>query len=285
MTRRRGIIAVVTPPTVTSIPARESADLWTLALRHPHIDPDRFAAALEQQAQNPPLDFRTRLLIRDSLRALSEIWGEPRARQWMQQSPARPTFDAINQEELGPEGFPFLGKQLMESIKPDVILALLRELGDAVDSPASITIGGAAALIMTNRIARMTQDIDVVDELPAAIREQHDLLAKLAERYRLRLTHFQSHYLPTGWDGRRKSLGRFGMLDVFLIDELDVAIGKLFSNREKDRDDLRVLAGQMDKRALVDRLRVAGQAHLEESALRENADKNWYILFGEALPA
>jgi hypothetical protein len=74
-------------------------------------------------------------------------------------------------------------------------------------------------------------------------------------------------------------------LDVLLVDELDLAIGKLFSNREKDRDDLRVLAGQIEKQALVDRLRLAGQGHLAEPALRQHGEKNWYILFGDALPA
>jgi hypothetical protein len=279
----------VSSRTVTSTRAAAAAaavpDLWTLVLAHPHIDPDQLAAALERQTLNPPLDFRTRLLVRDSLDALRKVWGLPRTNEWIMRSRACDVFNAIQQEELAPDGFPFLVKQLMESIKPDVILALLRELGDAVDTLTSITIGGAAALIIANRLARMTQDVYVVDELPAPIRDQHDLLAKLADRYRLRLTHFQSHYLPSGWVGRRKSLARFGNLHVFLVDELDIAIGKLFSNREKDRDDLRVLAGQIEKQAFVDRLRLAGQAHLKEPALRQNAEKNWYVLFGDALPA
>jgi hypothetical protein len=275
----------MTPPSGSSTAAAAvPLDLWTLVLRRPHIDPDQLAFALEHEAERPPLDFRTRLLIRDSLRALTAVWGAPRTTLWMNNSRVRDTLTAVAQEDLGPEGFPFLTGQLVESIKPDVILAMLRELGDVVDSPESIAIGGAASLILSNRLARMTQDIDVVDELPQAIREQHELLAELAKRYRLRLTHFQSHYLPTGWKSRLGSVGRFGKLDVFAVDEIDILVGKLFSSREKDRDDVRTLSGQIEKQAIIDRLRLAGQGHLAEPALRRNAEKNWYIIHGEALP-
>ncbi len=173
----------------------------------------------------------------------------------------------------------------MSYAKPDDALTLLRELGEKLHEPANLVIGGAMALMLNNRLNRRTEDIDVVDEIPASVRSRYELLDNLSARYALRLTHFQSRSLPSGWKERVKSLGKFGVLTVFLVDELDVAIGKLFSNREKDRDDVRVLAGQIEKQAFVDRLRLAGQAHLSEPALRQNAEKNWYIFFGEALPA
>lgn len=47
----------------------------------------------------------------------------------------------------------------------------------------------------------------------------------------------------------------FGQLEVFVIDSYDIVLRKLFSQREKDRDDLRVLAPVMDKNQLVRRLR------------------------------
>src|SRR5687768_16175766 len=103
------------------------------------------------------------------------------------------------------------------------------------------------ALILGERLTRRTEDIDVVDELPEVVRAERELLDGFTARYGLRVAHFQSHYLPMGWEARVRSLGRFGQLDVFLVDELDIAVGKLFSAREKDRDDLRVLAGQIEK--------------------------------------
>ena len=63
---------------------------------------------------------------------------------------------------------------------------------------------------MTNLLERRTDDIDVEDEVPSEIRSRHDLLDQLAKSYGLRLTHFQSHYLPEGWQSRLHLLGVFG---------------------------------------------------------------------------
>jgi hypothetical protein len=104
-------------------------------------------------------------------------------------------------------------------------------------------------------------------------------------RYRLRLAHFQSHYLPSGWDQRVHSLGTFGRLQVFLVDVYDVFLSKLFSRREKDRDDLRVLAPQLDKEILTRRLRETAAPLSSDPNLRPSAEQNWYILFGEPLPS
>jgi hypothetical protein len=70
-------------------------------------------------------------------------------------------------------------------------------------------IGGSIALILPSRISRHTEDIDVVDEIPKSLRDDHDLLTRLAARYGLRPAHFQSHYLPDGWESRVKPFGKF----------------------------------------------------------------------------
>ncbi len=225
--------------------------------------------AIELQLAAGDLDFRTRLLIRDALHALNDRCGERNMTRWRERSSARRQIDAIIVEELGAPGFPFLGRQLMEVTNRETVMQLLRELFHGIQEPTKLIIGGSIALILSNRLSRHTQVIDVVDELPAAISTQHALLDQLAERYRLRLTHFQSHYLPAGWERRLKSLGQFGELDVLLVDEYDIMLGKLFSKREKDRDDLRVLAGQLEKRTLAARLPEAGQTLLSEPALQK----------------
>ena len=76
----------------------------------------------------------------------------------------------------------------------------------------------------------------------------------------------------------------FGRLDVFLVDALDVFLSKLFSTREKDRDDLRFLAPQLDKVELVRRLQSDAADLAGEPRLRQAAVTNWYVLFGEPLP-
>jgi hypothetical protein len=259
-------------------------DLWSLTRGAPEIDPDRLAAAVEREALSDGLDFRTRLLIRDSVEALALRWGEPRLVRWLEQSPARGRIALIRSEDLGAPGFTSLGRRLMDPTRPEIVLQFLRELGSQVHRRARMYVCGSVALILLGRLARHTEDVDLVDEIPE-LRQQHDLLDRLALRYALRLAHFQSHFRPTGWQNRVQSLGRFGNLEVYLVDAYDIFLGKLFSVREKDRDDLRVLAAALDRDSLKARyLRDTGPLRAEPQ-LRDAAWANCYILYGEALPS
>lgn len=256
--------------------------LWELVWGKSQVDPERLAEALDKEAR-PGLDHRTRLLIRDSAGALRRYWGEERWSSWLAASRARGAIEAIAREQLDGTGFPYLEGALMERTDPEAVRQYLRELGAHARQPAELNIGGAVALILPGRLERATQDIDVVDEVPAELREQHGLLDTLSRRYRLNLTHFQSHYLPSGWKERRHYLDAFGPLRVYLVDEVDIFLGKLFSRREKDRDDLRLLLPAMDREELKRRLAQTCQGLLADAALREAAELNWYILAGEKL--
>ena len=104
-------------------------------------------------------------------------------------------------------------------------------------------------------------------------------LSRDVDEYGLTLTDF------SGWEARLSSFGRFGQLDVYLIDPYDVFVGKLFSARRKDRDDLRALATRLDKQTAANRLGTSANALLAEPRLAEQARENWYIVYGETLPA
>lgn len=262
-----------------------SLDLWSLTLGRPQIDPEALACAVEREVAQDNLDYRTRLLIRDSLDALARYWGHERLDVWLSRSSRRATLQEIWQSEFERPGFPTLHQRLMDTTRPDTIHQYFRELGEHVTRPTRLQIGGSGALILLGSLSRRTEDLDVVDEVPLEIRVQHDVLNDLAARYGLRLTHFQSHYLPAGWASRLMSLGQFGRLEVLVIDPCDIFVGKLFSARTKDRDDLRVLAPQLDKEQIAQRLRSSAAALLREPGLAHNATTNWYILFGEALPS
>ena len=106
----------------------------------------------------------------------------------------------------------------------------------------------------------------------------------MSVRYGLKLTHFQSHYLPQGWQQRLHSQEPFGQPQVSLVDAYDVFLSKLFSARIKDRDDLRMLAPQLDKATIMCRLRDTTHDLLVAPGLHEKAEQNWYILYGESLP-
>ena len=258
--------------------------LWSLARRQ-WFDPAALPAAIEQQIRDGDLDFRSKLLIRDSVDALRQVWGERRTDDWLEASPLRAQIESICAEDLGRVGFPFLKTRLVDTTKPQDVQQLLRELGARTTRPARIVIGGSAALILCEVLDRQTEDVDVVDEVPAEIRDDHELLHELVRRFKLRLAHFQSHYLPSGWESRVSSYGRFGGLDVSLVDTYDIAASKLMSPRTKDRDDLRALVSHLDKPTFASRLQTSCAALLDEPDVRKNAKLNWYILYGEELPA
>jgi hypothetical protein len=260
------------------------AGLWDLVWGKPEVDPDRLARALDAEAR-PGLDHRTRLLIRDSSRALERYWGPERWSAWLARSPARQAIEAVRGEALDGTGFPYLEGAIVERTDPETVRQYLRDLGVHARRPAELNIGGAIALILPEVLVRATQDIDIVDEVPAELREQHALLDTLNRRYRLALTHFQSHYLPSGWRERRHFYGSFGPLSVYLVDEYDIFLGKLFSRREKDLDDLRLLLPGMDRARIERQLAETCAGLLADTGLRAAAETSWYILTGDALPA
>jgi hypothetical protein len=69
------------------------------------------------------------------------------------------------------------------------------------------------------------------------------------------------------------------------VDVYDVFLSKLFSARTKDRDDLRALVPQLDKDPLIRKLKETTGSMLAAESLRQRAEQNWYILYGEPLPS
>ena len=262
-----------------------ASNLWDLIPGGRQVDPAALAAAIARQVESGDLDFRTRLLIRDSLDALAGYWGETRLSEWLDRVAAGSAIRQIwRQQDLGEPGFPSLRWRVRDPTRAETILEFLGELGARVSTPAQVFIGGSAALIIPRMLVRSTDDIDVVDELPPSLRGAHDVLNDLENRYGLRLAHFQSHYLPQGWQSRVRSLGKFGDLETYLLDPYDVCLSKLFSQRTKDLDDLRHLKPQLDKAKLArDLMAHAGSLRGEEK-LRKAADANWRILYDEPLP-
>ncbi len=259
-------------------------DLWSLVRGKPQIDPDDLAGAVESEAAEALLDYRTRLLIRDSVEALKNYWGQRRVLEWLGDSPLRDRIKAICEEPFERPGFPTIARRLMEKTDPEDIQQMLRQLGLNVHRQVRVVIGGSASLILQGYLSRHTEDIDVVDEVPDEVRSQHKLLEKLKSDYGLYIAHFQSHYLPSRWADRVHTLGAFGQLQVALVDVYDVFLSKLFSVREKDLSDLRLLVPQLDKENLARKLKETTASFQASASLLKRAQDNWYILFGEPLP-
>jgi hypothetical protein len=261
------------------------SELWELVWGKPEVDPAALSMAIEHELKAEGLDFRTRLLIRDSTDALERYWGPQRLQEWLSRSPVRDKIEAIKHEDLGNPGFLFLKDQLMDKTEPEAVRQFLRELGTRIEESVTLEVGGSIALILTGYLSRATTDLDIVDEVPEAIRKHRVVLEQLQKRYSLMLTHFQSHYLPSGWKTRLHDLGSFGTLQVYTVDVYDVFLGKLFSNRAKDLDDLRAMTSRLDKDQLTKQLQATTAALMQDAGRKETAERNWYILFGERLPS
>ena len=259
-------------------------DLWSLVWGKPEIDPNDLASAVEDQAQHEELDYRTRMLIHDSVEALKRHWGQDRAYSWLQRSPTKNRIESICQEKFDKVGFSTIGERLMEKTDPETVRQFLRELSIHVRSPIRLLVGGSIALIVPGLLRRATEDVDVVDEVPKDLRQQHQLLEDMRKRYGLLLTHFQSHYLPSGWIDRLHYHDTYGEMAVYFVDPADVFLSKLTSIRTKDLDDLRALARELDKNVLVDRLKTSMGSTFAAESLRQRAEQNWFIVFGEKLP-
>ena len=71
---------------------------------------------------------------------------------------------------------------------------------------------------------------------------------------------------------------------VWIIGLAALRQAKRAAGRPKDLDDLRVLLPRLDRSTLTRRLLDAALSHLADQTLRRNAERNWYVLFGEPLP-
>jgi hypothetical protein len=261
-------------------------DLWSLVWTHQWVDAEELRAAVEDQVIRQDLDYRSRVLIRDSVKALRHHWGGERVEAWLKSGPVGEEIKAICRGPWDDDrGFSSLMRRVMDVTKPETIQEFFRDLSRHVRWPLRLAVGGSAALIVPGLLSRPTEDIDVVDEVPKELREQHAVLEELKERYGLELAHFQQHYLPMRWQDRLHYFDTFGELTVYLVDVYDVALSKLFSIRTKDLDDLRALKPNLDKETLARRLHDTCGSMLVAESLRQRAVDNWYILYGEALPA
>jgi hypothetical protein len=156
-------------------------------------------------------------------------------------------------------------------------------LGERVQDSIDVYIAGSIPTLIQGLTARPTDDIDIVNEVPAQIRKQGDILKRIRSEYGLTLGHVQSHYLPANWQQRRRFLGNFGGLHVFLVDVVDIFVSKLSSKQEKHQQDLRVLANSLQKDVIKRRLQNDGQAFLNDPFLRSQIEANWRFIFRDPL--
>lgn len=259
-------------------------DPWRLVWAQPYIDSATLAAAIESDLQrNPQPDYRTRLLVHDAALAIRSFWGAAKFQRWLAGSPAQERLRAILNESFPETGFPHLRRRLVNSIDAIQIKQIFSLLGQQIHDRTEVYVAGSIPTLIEGLTVRPTADIDLVDEVPAAIRKQRAMLRKIESDYGLRLGHVQSHYLPSGWQKRRRFLGDFGGLRVYLVDACDIFVSKLSSKQEKHKDDLRVLAAKLDQETARQRLLREGRAFLDDPRQRQQIEANWQFIYQEPL--
>ena len=96
-------------------------DLWGIVWGQPYIDPAELPKAIEDQVRRNDLDYRSRLLIRDSLNGLQSVWGPERLRSWITGSPVGEIIQGIWKDSFEREGFHGLERRIMEPTRPETI--------------------------------------------------------------------------------------------------------------------------------------------------------------------
>jgi hypothetical protein len=259
-------------------------DSWELVWGQPYINDARLASALEEDLRNNPRpDFRTRLLIRDAARALKQHWGPRRFSRWLGKSAAGTQIGLILKEKLGQPGYHDISRRLVASPGKDQVEQVFELLGRNVHDRVEIYIAGSIPTLIAGLTQRPTDDIDLVDEVPADIRKQRSVLDQIQAKFGLTLGRVQAHYLPANWRNRRKFLGDFGGIRAYLVEVYDVFVSKLSSKQEKHQDDLRVLAPKLDKEKARQRLLTDGKAFLESRVQKATIEAKWKFIFREEL--
>lgn len=256
--------------------------LWTIAHHNGGVNARELLRALGDRDLPSDPNPRTPLLVRDSLRALELKWGRATLLNRLTNLCDTERLFDYSRSAGDDHGFPSLERRTMNATERDDILALFRELGDRITRPATLIVGGSTALILNSLIVHETEDIDVVNEVPEVIRTDFALLESLKNRFPLQLTHFQSHYLPQGWDARTHSLGVFNQLTVRVVDAMDVLTGKVFSRRDKDYVHVAEAWKQIDRAAFRDRLATSTANLRQDASSLAAAKHNWYVLTGDA---
>lgn len=259
-------------------------DPWRLVWGQPYIDSNTLAAAIERELlRQPQPDYRTRLLVRDAAQAIRSFWGATKFNHWLAASPAHDCIRDILAERFSERGFPHIRRRLVDSVDERQIKQIFTLLGQNIHQRLEVYVADSIPTMIAGLTARPTEDIDIVDEVPEAIRKQRSVLRKIQTEYGLNIGHVQSHYLPTGWEDRRRYLGDFGGLRVYLVDTYDIFVSKLSSKQKKHQDDLRVLAVKLEKGLTRERLLTHGRAFLDDSHQRPQIEKNWQFIFQEPL--
>jgi len=129
----------------------------------------------------------------------------------------------------------------MEPVTAVNLKSFLQRLGERYPGVATIYLLGGSALCLLGS-PRVTQDVDyIVEVAPEGAARFRVVLAELAAEMRLDLEDVplaEFIPLPSGAHERRRAVGRFGQLEVYIFDPYSIALSKIARGFEADLEDV-----------------------------------------------
>lgn len=129
----------------------------------------------------------------------------------------------------------------MEPVTAAALRALMQGLGVRCSQPATLYLLGGSALCLLGS-PRQTLDLDYAVEIaPEAEHEFLEVLADLAATLHIDLEDVpidQFVPLPSNPAERRRLIGRFGAITVYIFDPYTIALSKIARGFESDLEDV-----------------------------------------------
>ena len=132
----------------------------------------------------------------------------------------------------------------MEPVTSIALESFLQTLGKRITQPATIYLLGGGALCLLGSL-RETLDVDYT--LETSTREIEKIINTLAKEMKMDLEAVPlSEFipLPPNAESRRRFIGRYGRLDVYIFDLYSIALSKIARGFESDLEDVQFLLAQ-----------------------------------------
>jgi hypothetical protein len=135
----------------------------------------------------------------------------------------------------------------VEPVTAAAVQTFLRRLGERYPGSGALYLLGGSALLLLGS-PRETLDVDYTVELAAEFEaEFHSALAALAAESKLDLELVELAEfipLPPQANERRRLVGRYGQLEVYIYDLYSIALSKIARGFESDLEDVLFMLGQ-----------------------------------------
>jgi len=128
----------------------------------------------------------------------------------------------------------------MEAVTVQIIQSFLQRLGERVTSPVRFyLLGGSALCLLGNE--RETRDLDYAVDMQEMEEDFQTVLKELSAEFNLDLEAVPLQEfipLPPGAAQRKRWVGKYGQMEVYIYDLYSIALSKIARGFESDLEDV-----------------------------------------------